>query len=462
MTTINVMAPLLVGDPRGRDTEETRRAWLEFATQLAAVKAEGVAAVSTDVWWGLVEKSERRYHWEYYDRLSDCIIAAGLKWVPIMSTHQCGGNVGDDVNVMLPPYIWKKMAGKMRSKNVDAACFVSEQGNVCRESISCWATDFVLGDMKAFFAAFMARFAHKAEYISEINISLGPAGELRYPSYNLHDKNAGFPTRGALQCYSELAQQSFADAMLRKYGSVKATHNAWGSRKLLAPPRNVRAFFDRKLHTDTEYGRDLFDWYSESLIEHGRKIMLAALEVFSGKGAAFVGIDLGAKVPGIHWRIGRFRRNKIVYGDRLAELSAGLVSARGLIANDDAHGYEEIVRFFHDLQKVKPSTRVWLHFTCLEMENGQDGNRESLALELVRWVGQTAKRLRVPVKGENALSHLLYDADTWLRLRAALGLGDGQGHYEGLTILRMSDVVKNKVAAAELHKTMQLIASSAE
>ncbi len=460
MRTINVMAPLLVGDPRGRDTDETRRSWLEFAMQLAKVKNEGVTAVSTDVWWGLVETSERRYRWDYYDKLSDCIIAAGLKWVPIMSTHQCGGNVGDDVSVLLPSYIWKKVAGKLRTKNVDAACFVSEQGNICRESISCWATDFVLSDMRAFFAAFMAHFAHKAEHIAEINISLGPAGELRYPSYNLHDKNAGFPTRGALQCYSELAQQSFVDAMLRKYGSVTAVHSAWGSRKILAPPRNVRMFFDKGLHVSSEYGRDLFDWYSQSLLEHGRKIMLVALEVFSGKGAAFNGIDLGAKVPGIHWRIGRLKHDRIIYGDRLAELSAGLVSSRGLVSTDPSHGYEDIVRFFHDLQKVKPSTKVWLHFTCLEMENGQDGNRESLALELVRWVGETAKRLRVPLKGENALSHLLYDAETWTRLRAALGLCDGLGHYEGLTILRMADVVRNTVAAAELHRTMQLIASS--
>lgn len=460
MTSVNVMAPLLVGDPRGRDTDETRRSWLEFATQLAILKQEGITAVSTDVWWGMVEASERRYRWDYYDKLSDCIIAAGLKWVPIMSTHQCGGNVGDDVSVLLPSYIWKKVARKLRSKNMDIACFVSEQGNVCRESISCWATDYVLDDMHAFFSAFMAHFAHKADYIAEINISLGPAGELRYPSYNQHDRNAGFPTRGALQCYSELALQSFADAMLRKYGSVKGVHNAWGSRKALAPPRNVRAFFEKNLHIKTQYGEDLFDWYAESLLEHGRKIMLVALEVFSGKGAAFNGIDLGAKVPGIHWRIGRFRGGKVVYSDRLAELSAGLVSARGLGATDYSHGYDSIVGLFHNLQKVKPSTRVWLHFTCLEMENGQDGNRESLALELVRWVGQTAKRQGVPLKGENALSHLLYAEATWTRLRAALGLGDSQGHYEGLTILRMADVVRNKVAAAELHKTMQLIASS--
>lgn len=44
--------------------------------------------------------------------------------------------------------------------------------------------------------------------IAEINVSLGPAGELRYPSYNLHDWG-NYPNRGTLQCYSPLAEQDW-------------------------------------------------------------------------------------------------------------------------------------------------------------------------------------------------------------------------------------------------------------
>lgn len=52
----NVMAPLLVTD-RGT-----------FQRQLRDVKAMGVDAVSTDVWWGLVEKkADQQFDWSYYD-----------------------------------------------------------------------------------------------------------------------------------------------------------------------------------------------------------------------------------------------------------------------------------------------------------------------------------------------------------------------------------------------------------
>src|SRR5262249_14823274 len=145
-------------------------------------------AVSTDVWWGLVEKSERQYDWRYYDKLSDHIIKAGLKWIPIISLHQCGGNIGDDVTVLLAQWLWAKLAKKLASGDINAEKYVSEQGNTSNEYVAVWATHLVLEDYVAFFAAFQAHFAAKSKHVAEVNISLGPAGELRYPSYNSHDK----------------------------------------------------------------------------------------------------------------------------------------------------------------------------------------------------------------------------------------------------------------------------------
>lgn len=78
-----VMAPLEVSD------------WERFKQQLHQAKAIGVTAVSTDVWWGKVEKKgDQQFDWSYYDAVSSVIIEAGLKWVPILSFHKCGGNVG--------------------------------------------------------------------------------------------------------------------------------------------------------------------------------------------------------------------------------------------------------------------------------------------------------------------------------------------------------------------------------
>jgi beta-amylase len=448
--TLAVMAPLVVGDPNGHDSEELRLAWSKFDEQLASAKRLGAQAVSTDVWWGLVEKLERQYDWSYYDKISDHIIKAGLKWVAIISLHQCGGNIGDTVNVPVPSWIWTKLADMVDSHDTNAVKYVSEQGNSSSEYVSCWATNLVLNDYKAFFASFQSHFASKAHHIAELNVSLGPAGELRYPSYNSHDKNTDYPTRGALQCYSELARQSFVDFVITKYGNRDGVRQAWGEFENIEPPRDVDAFFAHGGHINSQYGRDLFDWYSGSLLTHGRTVMTAALDIFSAAGAPFAGIDLGAKVPGVHWRMGHWDGNQLVLSDRLAELNAGLIRTRGWNSSqDDSHGYSHIIGLFHDLQFVQTRTRVVLHFTCLEMA---DGENESLAYQLVRWVGAEAVRQGVVIKGENALNYTLYDQESWKRLRSALA------QYEGLTILRVSDVVENEVARREFGVTSKALA----
>jgi beta-amylase len=448
--TMSVMAPLLVADPAGRNTEEWRRAWKKFDERLATAKCLGAEAVSVDVWWGLAEKLERQYDWSYFDEILDHIITAGLKWVPIMSLHQCGGNIGDTVNVPLASWVWTKLASKVDSRDVNAVKYVSEQGNSSPEYVSCWATDLVLEDYRAFFAAFQTHFASKAGHIAEINISLGPAGELRYPSYNSHDKGTDYPTRGALQCYSELARKSFVDFVITRYGSRDGVRQAWGEFENIEPPRDVEAFFAHKVHTDTQYGRDLFDWYTQSLHEHGRKVMTAALDTFSADGAPFAGIDLGAKVPGVHWRMGHWEGDRLVLSDRLAELNAGLIRTSDWNSGE-SHGYSAIVGLFRDFQFIKPGTRVVLHFTCLEMA---DGENESLAYQLVRWVGAEANRQGVVIKGENALNYTLYNAESWQRLRSAMSL------YAGLTILRVNDIVDNDVARREFLVTARLAAAT--
>ena len=91
-----VMAPL----PKITD-------WTAFANQLEVLKNNGVHAITTDVWWGEVEATaDNEFDWSYYKQYADVVRDSGLKWVPIISTHQCGGNVGDDCNVPLPNWIW--------------------------------------------------------------------------------------------------------------------------------------------------------------------------------------------------------------------------------------------------------------------------------------------------------------------------------------------------------------------
>lgn len=450
--TTGVMAPLHL-DPAGLGVHACRQVWNKFDEQLKLAKSLGAKYVSVDVWWGAVEKVERQYDWSYYDVIFGRIIAAGLKIVPIMSLHQCGGNIGDTVNVPLPSWLWAKLAAKVPSRDANAVKYVSEQGNASSEFVSCWATDLVLDDYRAFFSSFQEHFASLAGSIAEINVSLGPAGELRYPSYNSHDKNTDYPTRGALQCYSELARNSFVDYIARKYGSRDGIRKAWGEFENIEPPRDVNAFFAHGVHLNTQYGRDLFDWYQDSLFIHGRKVMNAALDTFSDVSSPFAGIDLGAKVPGVHWRMGHWQGDRLVMSDRLAELSAGLIRTSDWDNSDDqSHGYRHIIGLFRGFQYIKRDTRVVLHFTCLEMA---DGENKSLAYQLVRWVGAEAKRQGVVIKGENALNYTLYNSQSWQLLRSALSL------YAGLTILRITDVCENDVARREFLETTRYAASLA-
>ncbi len=463
--TINVMAPLVVGNPADPNNEASKAAWEQFDKHLAEIKTYGVDGVSTDVWWGLVETSENVYDWSFYDRLSDHIIAAGLKWIPILSFHQCGGNIGDDCYVPLPSWLWTKLSGKVPSGKAAAVKFVSEQGNECNEYVSFWATDLVLDDYVRLMKAFQEHFAAKVGSIAEINVSLGPSGELRYPAYNKHDKGTDWPNRGALQCYSELASASFSAHILAKYTDEAGVEKAWGKPvtdqgQPIKPPKDASRFFANNDHLNTQYGRDLVDWYADSLITHGRKVMTAALEVFAADDASFKGIDLGAKIPGIHWRIGNFQGETIVLADRLAELPAGLIRTSGKDwgADADGRGYRTLLGLFKDLQQVRPASRVVLHFTCLEMPDGDGGHSvASLAHQLVLWVGQEAQRQGIPIKGENALAWNLPKKESWQLMRSVLAAPGQNGAYQGLTILRMADILANGVCKSELAATMSFI-----
>ena len=216
----NVMAPLKVTD------------WADFEHDLAAVEAYGVDAVSVDVWWGDVEgRADNRFDWSYYDRVFRTITDAGLDIAPILSFHQCGGNVGDDYTSLLPSWLWEKYAGRslggvrIGPKGLQHR---SEQGNWSPETVQGWADRLVANEYRDFTKAFTRHFQKRyGRDVVEINVSLGPSGELRYPSYNSHDTGSGYPTRGALQSYSPLAVKSLQRWAIDRYDSLRGVNRAW-------------------------------------------------------------------------------------------------------------------------------------------------------------------------------------------------------------------------------------------
>jgi len=441
--TFNVMGPLVVGDPRAPYAETSEPAWQYLREQLAEVKRLGGHAISTDVWWGLVEEEgDQRFRWEYYDRLSDEILAAGLDWVPILSFHQCGGNVGDDCEVPIPSWLGGAYVARGVIEAEADLFYRSARGNVSREVLSAWATPFVVDQYRELMVAFQDRFSSKARFIDEINVSLGPAGELRFPSYNAHDPGGGFPTRGTLQSHGRLAVESFRRAMLERYGSVEAIASAWhaavSTREDIAPPADGEAFFDRG-DAFGDYGKDFLGWYQRSLLEHGRLVLSEAIATFEAEGAAFRGIDIGAKVPGIHWRVA---------SDRYAEVTAGLLRSEDAAEWSDIErgaGYAPIVGLFEDVAKQPNAPKIVLHFTCLEMDDApSDPATASRAKSLVFWLGKLAASRGVPIKGENALAGTLGSARAWENMGDALAWGG----YQGLTVLRIEAVVRDASAQA--------------
>lgn len=419
---INVMAPLLVGDPKNPDSEASKSAFAEFEAMLRDAKDSGVHAVSTDVWWGLIEPSDGEFNFSHYDRIADAIQRAGLKWVPILSFHQCGGNVGDTVNIPIPEYLRGKYAHISSDGDGSAFC-KSEQGNVSYESISPWGSAHALPDYRKVMEAFARHFAARADSIAEVNVSLGPAGELRYPSYNSHDEGTDYPSRGALQAYSTLAREDFKRFALDKYGSLRDISRAWGveieDENQIAPPSKPAEFFERGDDKNTEYGKDFFDWYHQSLLAHGRRVLETAQDVFGAKDSPYADIPVGAKVAGVHWRIAT---------DRAAELAAGLIPSRALHP-DRVPGteYDSLVRTFAQLDARSESPLI-LHFTCLEKQD-QGNDRPA---SLVRWVGESAERHGVPLSGENALPMEWVGEDGWKRVEQSL-----ERLYDGITILRL-------------------------
>lgn len=422
LESANVMAPLRVND------------WASFEQQLNTVKRYGVDAVSVDVWWGEVEgAADNQFKWDYYDTIFSKIKAHGLKIVPILSFHQCGGNVGDDCDIKLPTWLWGKYAGRTFNGirlDADDLKYKSEQGHFSPETLQLWADALVANEYSDFVNAFKSHFAGYAGDVIEINVSLGPSGELRYPSYNGHDNGSGYPTRGALQAYSRLAVLDFRQKMLNKYGSLAGVNQAWGINltdvSQINPPDNADYFFRHGDYRDIQYGNDFVDWYNQSLVDHGKALLANVIDTL---GNDFPAAKIGYKIPGIHWAMGNPSY------PRAAEVAAGLIQTSVDFNADSAgHGYHKVVGVAKALQDK--GRGMVLHFTCLEMDDQDVNPQYSQAKSLVFWVAQEAQRQAVTIKGENALAGGVTNDHGWDNIVNALEFAA----YSGLTTLRVGEV----------------------
>jgi hypothetical protein len=436
LETAAVMAPLDI-----RTSAEMQA----FETLLDQAKAAGVDSVSVDVWWGKVERNgDQIFDWTYYDSVFGKIRSRGLKIAPILSFHQCGGGPGDDCDIPVPSWLWTHFGGI--GLGASDLKFESETGAVQPDAIVPWATAFpaVLDEYRELMQAFGAHFGGMASDLTEINVSLGPTGELRYPAYNKSD-GWNFPDRGNLQAYNGLARSDFRAWALNRFGGLSGVALRWGfplaNPDAIRPPgghlppnsgRRAQSFFDDNDHVDTVYGRDFIDWYNQSLVQHGRRVLLAADEALSG---ALDTVPLAMKIPGVHWQMMPCSPRP-----RVAEVTAGLVQTTLNLtaapqARPDAYGYKAILDMVSAVQGLAGRS-VILHFTAAEMDNDPAcGNGNSMADALVFWISEGAQDRGIAHKGENALACVDTPGDdrSWQGVRNVYS----NAPYRGFTLLRL-------------------------
>ena len=384
--------------PLGKVTD-----WDGFAAQLAALKKNGIYGITTDIWWGYVEPQEGVFDWSYYQTYAAAVKKSGLKWVPILSMHQCGTNAGDDVYIPLPSWVWSK-------DTQDSMQYKDENGVWDNENISPWYSGTAeLYD--AVYASFAETFAEYKGTISRIELSAGPSGELRYPSYN---SAAGwtYPGRGYLQSYSGAAVASLQSAMQTKYQTIAALNAAWGTSytdfSQVQPPQQVDTFFTTGINTT--YGKDFMTWYQSSLTDNLAKIAEKAHSRFD----SVFGVELGAKVSGVHW----------LYNDPTTPHAA-----------ENCAGYYDYSTL---LDQFKASDLA-LTFTCLEMSDEGTGGAYSMGQSLVKEISALANQKGIPLSGENALA---ISNNTQSYLNAAEMIT--KYNYVSFSLLRINNLVYSK------------------
>lgn len=404
--TPNVMGPLWL---------ETPQQWQAFDKNLKWAKSIGIRAVTIDVWWGVAEKEgDQRFEWGYYDRIFEMIDQNNLRIIPIMSFHQCGGNVNDDCNIPIPSWLWTHFEGH----NPQDLMYRSEQGNYSREYLSLWANHLAVPQYIEFMEAFEKKYSHMADKFDELNISMGPAGEIRLPSYNQHDTDTNYPTRGAWQVYGKAATVDFQQFLASKYRNVERLNYLWltdynSFKEVEVPmPESCNHF-----QCD-----DAIDWFHSALMQHGEQILTAGDKAFSG---AFKNIPLGFKIPGIHWLMAKKGK-----WHRAAEIATGLLPAN--VEND--FGYSDVIQLAK--LPLQNNRKILLHFTTLEMSNNPNPPAYSLANTLVSEFTKEANRLGVEVKGENSLDSGILHSHGWKNITDHFA----QDRFTGITVLRLHAV----------------------
>jgi beta-amylase len=372
---------------------------------LDQMKNAGVDGIMVDVWWGFVETSNKVYNFDGYANYFEKITSRGMKIVPVMSFHQCGGNVGDSCDIKLPSFVYSSS---------EAPFFKDQDGRVDKEYIS-FAYDNVaissaggrtpLQMYSDFFTAFKNKFSDllTSGDIAEIEVGTGPCGECRYPSYQ-QSQGWSYPGCGSFQSYDDKFVAQLKEEAVAA-GHSEYAHNPYNVGSFNAKPGETQFWQDGADGSwNSDYGQWFIRWYASVLNTHTGNVLGLARKVFTST-------RLSTKIAGIHWWY--------MYSCHCAETTAGFNN----FINYD--GYRDLIAQFK-------AHKVDVCFTCLEMN--PDGSAGSNPPYLVQQILTDAGVYGLDFEGENALA--VYDWDNYNRILAWVPKG-----LTAFTYLRMDDTL---------------------
>lgn len=364
---------------------EVRR-WKTMVQSFRAIAAAGVEGVVMEVWWGLVEREEPRvYNWQGYMEIVALARRFGLKVRVVMAFHQCGTGPGDPSWIPLPQWVLEEM-----DRDPDLA-FSDRFGTRNTEYISlgCDILPVLRGRSPIqTYADFMRNFRDTFKpflglTITVIQVGMGPAGELRYPSCPSHKLTWAWRSYelGEFQCYDKYMLASL-NACAREIGMHEwGNGGPIGTGNLMHNPEHTE-FFRSNGSWNTPYGKFFLEWYSRMLLLHGERICKEAETIFRG-----IEVCTSAKVAGIHWHYGT--------QSHPSELTAGYYNT------SIRDGYLPIVRMFCKYGFTLCST-------CFEMQDADEKQRNPVSSPegFLRQLLLTARICGIPLEGENSGARL--------------------------------------------------------
>lgn len=350
-----------------------------FYDALKVLVSTGVKGVAVDVWWGVVERQPRVYFWNSYRTLFRTIQSLGLTLQVVLSFHACGGNVGDVVQIPLPLWV-------LESGDSDPDIFLSDRprqyhgGRRNREYLSLFADEvpsLVCGrSPMECYADFMESFRDEFEaelgsLIVDLVIGAGPCGELRFPSYAAAN-GWRFPGIGEFQCYDRHALSSLAQC------ATEIGHKEWGNG---GPhdagvynnwPENAPFFDDKEGAWSTRYGQFFLQWYSNSLLQHGRRLMQLAYSIFTSKTEKFKKPENPAESEKIQnsENLAKFENSenpaktgKLQNPENLVKLQ----NSENAVRLEKIQNFENSVKIVNSENSVLSGLKMWLSKTGTEL-----------------------------------------------------------------------------------------------